>query len=124
MAKRKTVAELEEKIRQLEPYAEAYYCLRHLLSTHIRFQTDRFASGEDDRYASLGVIGLDRAAGGVVIEINGDPCAPQYLSDVAPRFLATGDPYRCEVVSKAQKAQVQAIDARMRRTSTVTKSKP
>lgn len=98
-----TIADLQDRIRHLEPYQEAYYCLRNGSPKHTVACEDR----------SIVVIGIERASGGVVIEVNGEDCCPQYLVNWTVSVNARHDPYFASVVSKVHKLQKAAIDARM-----------
>lgn len=101
MARKRTRAELEDKIRHLEVCEEAFLCLMRK-SPQLSVK-----SGEH----VVTVTGLDRAAGGVVIDHNGT-AIPNYVTDVARYFESHGDPYLREIAGKLRRLQKDAIDAR------------
>lgn len=112
MARKKTREELEREISRLQVTEEAFYCLMRGPATAGRMVTFANADGETPR--SVSVLGIDRAAGGVVVFVDGEPCAPQYLCDWCQRIETDphADPYRRDVASKARKGQSEAIRTR------------
>lgn len=119
MARKKTREELESEIARLRATEEAFYAVLSTPNARRALLIDkrvvRLESGEGDTLRSVEIVGIDRAAGGVVIAIDGLPCAPQYLCDWCRRIEAQGniaDPYRLDVAREARRAQADAGNAR------------
>lgn len=101
--KKPTIAELQTKIALLEPYQEAFFCLR-------RGEEPVTITCED---RSATVVGLARMTGGVVIEINGEPCAPFYVSSFTATYAhSPHDPYMADVARQITRLQRVAVEAR------------
>ena len=100
--KRKTIADLEYKIKNLEPYTEAYLALS-------KGETKVIVRSGDH---SVSVLGLHRACGGVVIEYGDEPGCVRWVSDVAADYAKSYDPYLKDVASKLYRLQKDAVDAR------------
>ena len=101
MPRRKTIAELEERIRRLESTEEAFICLMR------KSPQVKVSSGEH----SVTVTGLDRASGGVVIDHNGTTI-PNYVGDACAHFERHGDPYLRDIASRLRRLQKEAIERR------------
>lgn len=112
VARKKTREELEREVARLQATEEAFYALMRGPASAGRMVTVANADGETPR--SVSVLGIERAAGGVVVFIDGEPCAPQYLCDWCQRIEANPhvDPYRRDVANKARKAQAEAARSR------------
>lgn len=102
MPRKASRAELEEQIRQLQPYQEAFFCLMQGLKPIQVHSCDVFVT----------VVGMERAPGGVIIGVNGEGCAVQWISDVMARWAHGGDPYFREIASKLSKLQVDYLEKR------------
>lgn len=102
MVRKPSREELERKIAALEPYQEAYYCLRE------GHKSVRITSEE----RSIDVVGMHRACGGVIVGFDGENCYPHYLSGFIAVQSHGLDPYLQEIASKAVKLQAQAVAIR------------
>lgn len=106
MAKRKSqaVIDLEERVRRLQAYEEAFYCLRAGMAPV------RFSSGEDDREVSVELLGPSRASGGVVIHSGG---SVEYATDWLLRSRPLSDPYLRDVVCMVERVQIESVRKRL-----------
>jgi hypothetical protein len=109
--KRKTIKELEDKVAGLQPYVEATICLQRMMIQDDSVLIESGVLGEEE-YRSIRVVGLDRWSGGVVLWINGEACAAEWLTDLTSRWSRSGDPYEADVAHKAQRALQAAVERR------------
>jgi hypothetical protein len=106
MAKKPTIVELQDRIKRLKVYAEAYFCLRRNPPQYT------VCSGE----RSIVVTGLERSAGGVVIAVDGEECGPIYF-DAWSLEVDRSDPYLKDISGKARRLQAEAVEMRWERAS-------
>lgn len=102
-----TRKELEERIKNLEPYREAYFCMTKGLLPKVVTSGD--TSGDT---STVTVVGLERASGGVVVGMDGKDCYLQYVSDLITKWSHHSDPYFREIASKLVKLQAEAVKNR------------
>lgn len=98
--RRHTIAELQERIRTLEAYEEAYTLDR------LGCRVVRLAAGHEDRCVEVELVGPHRASGGVVVEHD----VPSKATDWIARALATGDAYRVDVVHQIYRVTREALE--------------
>jgi hypothetical protein len=102
--KSQRVIELEERVRGLEAYREAFFCLRK------GDKPVKFSSGEDDRRVSAELLGPARASGGVVIV----DASVSYATDWLLWARQSPDVYVQDLAWKIERAQTEAIRERMK----------
>ncbi len=103
--KSKTVVTLEEQLREMGAYREAFFCLRAGESPV------EIASGEDERRVSAELLGAHRACGGVVI-VSG---SVRYASDWCASARQNDDAYVQDLVHKVERAVSSAVHERVNR---------
>lgn len=117
MARKKSREELEREITRLQASEEALYALQTAVkgAGYWGFGVTLIQSGEGDDYRSIEIVGLERAAGGVIVAIDGSTCAPVYLSDWCQRIEANPgySVYAKDVAARARRAQNMAVRVRM-----------
>ena len=91
--KRKTVADLEREVKDLEPYREAYFCLmKGLVPVQVR-----------NCGVFVTVVGMNRASGGVLIGIDGVDCVVQYVSNITAEWAQGRDPHLRDIARQLNK---------------------
>ncbi len=93
---RKTIESLETKIKNLQPYEEAYYARKS--------QRHVIKSGE----VKVTLFGVERASGGVV-DTGG---SVMFACDWCQIATANGSPYHREIASRIRQLQKTAVEAR------------
>lgn len=111
---RKTREELESEIERLQPYEEAFYCLKNQTIADIPIfeygpDMSDFIIIKNEQWTIIAT-GFHRAAGGVILSINGEPCV-RFVSQWCSNVGVYSDPYLKDIASSLRRLQKRAASS-------------